>query len=118
MREIRTKVVGVTHDNNDGSNRQKWVRKLIEGDFLFFLHDPDNPHDPNAIEIYYEHQGWFRTSYKQIGHLGREVAEQVATHMSRGGQAGAEVTEVTGGPWDKPTYGVNILVFMLEEGDV
>ena len=113
MREINTKVAGVTYRNRDETHRQKLIAKLKVGDMLFLNHDPENKHDRNAIEVYCERKGWFgSTSYDQIGFLNRELAEDMAAHMDTGGKAHAVITDITGGTPDKPTLGCNIRVIL------
>ena len=107
MNEIRTKVVGVRYENQDGGNRQALIGELQVGDPLLLVHDPQNPHDANAVEVRVAN----KPGNPQIGFLGRELAVEVATHL-RYGDAGAEVMHVSGGTKEKPTRGVNIRIFL------
>ena len=112
MREIKTKVVGVTFDNEDGSSRQDYISRLQVGDTLILEHDPDNRHDRDAVKVLGRWKQWFRWREGQIGHLSREVAEEVADYLQEGGWVYAEILDVTGGSWRKPTYGVNIAIYL------
>ncbi len=68
---IDTKVVGVSHQNQDGTSRQKIISDEVrENDLLILEPEPDNPHDPNAVRVLSK-QG------NQIGYLKKEVAEQI-----------------------------------------
>ena len=110
--EIRTKVVGVSFRNDDFISRQKYIKKCLVGDQIFLLHNPDNEHDPFAVEVYRESRpGSGR--YQQIGFLGRHIAPDVAMHMDGGGEALAEITAITGGTGHKRSRGVNIRIMLL-----
>jgi len=66
-----TKVVGVSKENSDGTSRQQIiVREVAENDPLQLVLEPDNPFDPNAVQV-------LSKFGHQIGYLGRDVAERV-----------------------------------------
>ena len=68
---LDTKVAGVSMTNADGTSRQEIIRTHVkEGDPLHLQPEPDNPHDPNAIQVR-------TTTGLQIGYLQREVAEKL-----------------------------------------
>lgn len=68
---LDTKVVGVSKDNADGTNRQEVIaREVAENDLLSLELEPENPYDPNAVKV-------LSKSGNQIGYLGRDVAERV-----------------------------------------
>lgn len=116
--EFHTKVVGVTHTNRDGTNRQNVVRRLRAGQPLLLIRDPKNRHDRNAIMICTS--GGFFSSSKQVGFLSAELAAEYAPFLDAGGQMQAEVTEVTGGGgwlWWRKNYGVNVNVTVLPNAD-
>ncbi len=62
VRHFHTKIVGVTHKNADGSNRQKIIRKCGVFETLVFDHEEDNPHDANAVRV-------CRQNGQQLGYL-------------------------------------------------
>ena len=106
-----TKVVGVSHKNDDGTSRQKLIRRLKEGEQLDVLRDPDNKYDRNAIVVCAKF-GILRRR-KQLGFLSAELAEEYAPLLDAGGRIDAEVSSVTGGGgwlWWKKLYGLNIRV--------
>ena len=99
-REMRTKVVGVTFRNEDGSDRQGYIRRLHSGDPLYLKREPDNKKDPDAVAV-------LDGGRHQIGHIGRSLAAQLAPVMDGGCRVSAEATEVTGGTAERPSMGVN-----------
>lgn len=95
-----TKIVGVTHSNDDGSSRQKILKRMKEtaqkGDLLELRREPDNPHDKNAIAVY-------NKDGEQLGYINRETAEEFAQYMDSGERVTAEVDKIIGG--DEHYYG-------------
>ena len=52
IRAIHTKVRGVSKRNEDGSDRQQIIRQWCrKGDALWFVREPNNPFDRNAIQV-------------------------------------------------------------------
>lgn len=52
VRSIHTKIRGVTKENPDGANRQQIIEQYCRrGDALFLVREPNNPFDPNAIQV-------------------------------------------------------------------
>ena len=101
MREIRTKVRGISHRNGDGTRRQKIVRQCRCGQQLRLIREPDNRYDQNAIAVYVGHS--------QLGYVSRDLASDLAPIIDDGGSAAAEVLQVTGGGWFRH-YGLNIVI--------
>lgn len=66
-----TKVAGVTQKNDDGSDRQKILKKCRAGEKVNLIRDPENPHDKNAIKV-------CRESGEQLGWINKDVAENFA----------------------------------------
>lgn len=101
--EFHTKVVGVTHDNDDGSNRQKILKKCRVGEELQLIHTPI-PQDKNAVKV-------CRRNGQQIGWLSRSVAEEIAPRLRKGGKVRAQISSLTGGGlFFKRTRGCNIKI--------
>ena len=64
-----------------------------DGDRLHLVRDPENPHDPNAVQI------WWRNSIR-LGHLPRYVAAAVAEGLDAGVALRAYVARAgTGAAW-------------------
>jgi hypothetical protein len=103
-----TKVAGVSHRNNDGTSRQAIIARCQVGERLLLEHDPDNPYDVNAIRV-------LRQSGEQLGYLSRELAGEVVSRARKGIRYVAFIKDLTGGESDKPTRGVNLLVFLDTE---
>ena len=111
-REIRTKVVGVTYANTDGTDRQGFIAKCKPGNSLGLIAEDDNPHDATAVSVWRRHNGWFSDTWQQLGYLNRDLAEDVHDHMNSGGDAYVRVLDVTGGARERPTLGLNIVVVL------
>lgn len=85
-----TKVAGVTHHNQDGSNRQEILSRCKTGQSIQLVREADNPYDQHAIAVVTK-QG------KQLGYMpGGDY--RLAEHMDKGGQVSARIVAVTGGP--------------------
>jgi len=96
-----TKIVGVTYDNQDGTNRQDIIAELTENSPIKLVRDYANLHDPNAI---------FVVSDKgQLGFISKERASQIAARMDAGETINVTISSLTGG--GDYTRGVNIEVF-------
>ena len=64
--QFHTKVVGVTHENTDGSHRQQIVRRCQVGEAVRFCLEPWNEYDRNAIAVQ-------RLTGEQLGYLSRNL---------------------------------------------
>jgi hypothetical protein len=112
---IPTKIRGVAHENPDGMNRQQIIRQSCHrGDALFLVRQPNNPVDPNAIQVrrivYSDVPDDKPRLGEQIGYVSRELAEDIAPKMDHDGFVlMAWVTNVTGGV-DDENLGVNIQI--------
>jgi hypothetical protein len=96
-RSFRTKVVGVTHKNKDGSDRQKIISKCKVGDSLLLQRDYGNEYDEHAIAVLRT------TTNEQLGFIARDVAfrhegmNDLAPHLDRGGEVRAWIVDIIGG---------------------
>jgi len=68
VRHFHTKVVGVSHENDDGSSRQAIIRKCKPLEKLDLDHDEGNPHDPNAVRVCRENGGQLGMPLSQARH--------------------------------------------------
>ena len=111
-KKFYSKVRGVNQKNQDGYERQKYIRSYCKpGMPLILKREPNNPHDANAISVWVKARALVLFGDTvQIGYLGAEVAEELAPIIDRGGKVEARITEVTGGAKDKKALGVNIEV--------
>ncbi len=104
-----TKIVGVKFNNEDGLCRQKYIRKLREGQQLMLKREPNNEYDRNAIAVCTI--GKLFRGARQLGYLSEELAGDYAPLLDAGGRIDVVVLNVTGGGgwlWWKKSYGVNI----------
>lgn len=68
---IDTKVVGVSHQNDDGTSRQMVIANEVqEGDQLSLSPEPTNQYDPNAVRV-------LTQKGRQIGYLKKDVAQKL-----------------------------------------
>lgn len=104
LRHSFGKVVGVTFPNDDGSERQDIVASCRAGEQLYLRHDEDNEYSMVATQV-------LRRNGEQLGHAPEYLAEKIVENMEDGYNVFCILTDVTGGTFDKPTYGANIAVF-------
>lgn len=102
-RKIRTKVVGVTFPNPDGTSRQDIIKRCCrKHSELLARREPTNRFDPNAIGLWVADGN----KYRLIGYVSAELAEDLADVADAGGALKVKVLNVTGG-W-KNSRGVNL----------
>jgi len=101
-------VAGESHRNADGSDRQSIIPRCRVGDLLVLEHEPDNPHDVNAIRV-------LRQNGEQIGYLEREFAGQVVSRSAKGRKFHAAIAGI-GRPRRSAPYGVALLI-IVDDGD-
>lgn len=102
-----SKVSGVSHSNDDGSDRQWIIKKYCKpGMPLILQYEPENKFDPNAIAIYIEAAG----KKAQIGYVPSGTARDLRIENYN-----VTVANITGGTRDQKTLGVNILFQPKEE---
>ena len=100
-----TKVVGVTHPNSDGSDRQEIIQGCKPCEQVFLRPEPENPFDPNAIAVDRE-QG------EQLGYLPAGLAKELKQDCEHI----AFIWAVLGGEGGFSTLGVQLVVIRAEEG--
>jgi single-stranded-DNA-specific exonuclease len=91
-----TKIMGTTFEG-----RQDVVAGLVPGQHLELRRQPDNPHDGNAVAVYF---GDFH-----LGYLRKQIAKHLAPLIDSGVRYRARIEHVTGGTQGK-NFGVNIRV--------
>lgn len=100
--KTHTKIRGVKHQNEDGTDRQEILSRCSEGETLYLYRDPDNPQDKNAVEVR-------RSNGEKLGYLSRSMAEDIAPKIDNGTEVRAQIKNLTGG--GKKSRGCNILVY-------
>jgi hypothetical protein len=103
-----TKVAGVSHRNDDGTQRQRIIKRCQVHEQLVLEHDPRNRHDPNAVRV-------CRLHGEQLGFLKADLAPDVVNRLARGFTITAFIVNLTGGTEEAPTRGVNIVVVTAAE---
>ena len=94
-RSFRTKVVGVTFQNPDGTQRQAIIGKCKVGEHVRLIRDYENSHDQYAIAV-------LRETGEQIGFIDKDVAfrhegmNDLAPHIDQGGEVKAKIVDLIG----------------------
>lgn len=114
-RRIRSKVAGVTHKNDDGSDRQKAIKRLCRADGELLAIPEQNRHAAGGVAVGLWVQGRFGRS--QIGYVGDDLVGDVLYYLKAGGTARVRILDVTGGTWGKPTRGVNFEIELIPAGE-
>jgi hypothetical protein len=98
-RTFRTRVVGVTFQNPDGTVRREILNKCKINEYLMLKRDYDNNYDQYAIAV-------LRKTGEQIGFIAKHVAfrheamNDLAPHMDQGGEVTAKIVDLTNGECD------------------
>lgn len=88
-----SKIRGVTFPNPDGTDRQKIIKQYCRpGQFLKLARVPTNEH-PDAIAVLVNINP-NSPKYLQIGHLGSEVAGEIAPLLDRDGLVVVQINEI------------------------
>lgn len=105
-----TKIVGVTKENDKGTNIQDILPLLSEGGRLILIRDFGNKYDENAIKVYYH----TKNEPIHIGYLSRELAADISAFLDENPTFDLDgiVDEITSG--DGKTYGCNIRIWIQD----
>ena len=106
LRHSFAKVAGVTFPNDDGSERQAIIKRCKPGEQLILRHDAYNQFSMFATQV-------LRTNGEQLGHAPEYLAERICSEIEDRYKVVGVLTDITGGTWDKPTHGVNFVVFFV-----
>jgi len=113
MKEIRTKIRGVTFDDPvNNIPRQKIIRRFIRpGTKLLARLEPNNPADAEAVAVWLKKRAFvFWAVEYHLGYLVHSVAQDVRKQILNDKPVHITVLNVTGGSKDKPTRGVNVII--------
>jgi hypothetical protein len=99
VKNFHTKIAGVTYKNDDGSDRQLYIKNLKVGQSLVLKHTPSSEY-PNAVAVFTE-------DGKQLGYLKESVAAEMVQCFGNNPMS-VTVSSVTGG--GDYNYGCNIHV--------
>ena len=86
---IFTKVVGVSHRNNNGSSRRIIIWRCKAPEELELVPEPDNPFDSNAVAV-------CRANGEQLGYLNQRLAEDMHRWLGNGQHWVAVLTQIIG----------------------
>lgn len=105
VRSFLSAVAGEGQPTPYGADRQEIIRnKVRPGNTVLLAREPDNPHDPNAIGLW-----WYDERSRtgdHIGYIPRDRAKRMASELDGGKTITAKVHEVTGGSGGKRHVGV------------
>jgi hypothetical protein len=108
---IRSKVAGVSHRNDDGSDRQKLIRKYCQGggELLAIPERSRYAASGTAIGL------WVPSGRRpsKIGYIQDELVGDLLDHFKNGGGSAVRILDVTGGTRDKPSRGVNFEIELI-----
>tara|TARA_R110001592_G_C13135396_1_gene746911 strand:- start:1450 stop:2181 length:732 start_codon:yes stop_codon:yes gene_type:complete len=88
-REFTLSIVGVTHSNDDGSNRQDILAKAKAGEKIKLVREYENEFDKEAVAV-------FNSRNEQLGYLPK--GDRLAHHIDSGGKLTATINKIIGGP--------------------
>ncbi len=91
-------VVGESHDNYDGTSRQKIIAGLRAGEAVALVAEPTNRYDDKAVAVV--------SRRGQIGYLPAGRCHDVFRRLAAGEEVAATIEHIGGGTRDKPSYGV------------
>lgn len=84
-------VVGINHDNKDGTSRSNFVRNKIGDDWcnkditIELRREKGNRSDKNAIALYVNVKSFLGINTLKIGYVSRHDAKDIAPQIDRGG---------------------------------
>lgn len=109
IRHYHTNVVGVTFENADGSDRQEILSRCNILEHLVFEHDDRNRHHKNAVRV-------VRNNGEQIGHLNRDLADEVMAKSREGYTFSVFIKNLGGGPDSGENYWAKLLILEGKPG--
>lgn len=86
FKEKSVRVVGYSHNNEDGTSRQDFIRMIGKTDIVQLVREPENKFDPNAIQVL--HEG------NKVGYLPAKLALEIASDMDNGWSPWGQVAKI------------------------
>lgn len=88
-RTFTVSVTGVTHSNEDGTDRQTILSRSKPGEIIKLAREYDNEFDSDAVAV-------FNAKLEQLGYLPK--GDRLARHLDSGGKVEAKIKSIIGGP--------------------
>ena len=115
-RFIRTKVRGVTAQNEDGRLRQDIIRRHChDGQSLDVVREPDHEYDENAIGLWVVIPRLLFKSKGRIGYIASDLTEDLAPFVDQGNRLTAKVLNIVGGDEGR-SFAVNVELEAIATG--
>lgn len=115
-RVIRTKVRGVTSQNEDGRWRQDIIKRHChDGQSLQVVREPDHEFDENAIALWVVIPRLIFKSKGRIGYIASDLTEDLAPFVDKGNRLEAKVLNVIGGDEGR-SFAVNVEIEAIAAG--
>jgi|TARA_B110000438_G_C15502887_1_gene516481 hypothetical protein len=101
-----SRVAGLSFSNKNGVSRQLIAQNCQSGEHITMYLEANNPHTPNAKML-------CRSNGEQLGYFPSETGSSVQTGLDEGYKFDIYINYVTGGTYDKPSYGINLFVIQF-----
>jgi len=102
-----SKVVGVSHDNLNGSSRQQILKRCEPRELLTLKPEPQNPVDPHAIAV-------LRENGEQLSYVNSRLGRETYDRMLKGEHWGAMLTAITGRERQHEWLGAKLVLFRFK----
>lgn len=99
-------------DNDDGSSRQRTLRRMKAGDEVLLQAEPTNPHDKNAVRVLTK--GRMLSGSRQFAYIPRDSAARIAGNLAQGYRYTAALVRIRGNA--RYDQSAEILVLELAPG--
>lgn len=107
---FHSRVAGTSFKTKDGHSRQAVLKHLKPMDILLLSREPNNKYDDNAVLV-------LTAEAKDIGHLPREIAAEIAPELDSGKLWIAAISGV-GRPSGVSRTGASLLLMRLSEAGI
>lgn len=108
IKHFATKIAGVTHTNEDGTDRQQLLAKCFHDQELTLTREPENPHDDNAVRV-------STADHHDLGYVPKEFAEHLAVLMDSGVGIACRFSKHRGGSGEAKTLGSDIIIDVADD---
>ena len=104
-------IAGITFDNSDGRPRQDVLAECTEGEMLQLIAEPDNLHDPDAVQV-------CRVTGDQLGFVPARIAPEIYELADQGYAPNVILMHVTKTEYDNKAKYAEIILFFFLVGSI